>query len=182
MRKEPPRLEILITKNAFIFFGKAIYKEFADRLPLSGSEQVLDFGSGMGTVAYYVAKRLPQGNLTCQDISERWLSACRKTLKRYKNVTITDADAADLPAGNFDVVYCHFVLHEIADSELASTIPALARALKQGGYLVFKEPLAEADKLRLIKKLVCDSGLTFRSGRVTDLPFMGNALECVYTK
>ena len=69
MKYEPSRLEILLTRLAFYFYGKSVYRSFADRLPLKGGERVLDFGCGMGTVAYYVAKRLPLGHLICLDIS-----------------------------------------------------------------------------------------------------------------
>jgi len=48
---------------------------------------VLDFGCGMGTAAYYVAKRLPKGYLTCTDIPQRWLKVCRKSLLSFENIT-----------------------------------------------------------------------------------------------
>ena len=78
MKYEPTRLEIFLTRLAFLLCGKSVYQAFADRLPLDGGEQVLDFGCGMGTVAYYIAKKLPNGHLTCLDISERWLIPAKK--------------------------------------------------------------------------------------------------------
>ena len=80
MKHEPARLELFLTRLAFLLCGKSVYQAFADCLPLNGNERVLDFGCGMGTVAYYAAKKLAHGHLTCLDISERWLNACRKTL------------------------------------------------------------------------------------------------------
>src|SRR5690606_36661208 len=93
MKNEPALLEIFLTKLAFIFYGKSVYQAFADRLPLNGRERVLDFGCGMGTVAYYVAKKLPHGHLTCLDISERWLNACRKTLRSYDNIVYRQCES-----------------------------------------------------------------------------------------
>lgn len=61
MKYGPTHLEIFLTRLAFFFCGRSVYKAFANCLPLNGGEQVLDFGSGMGTVAYYAAKRLPRG-------------------------------------------------------------------------------------------------------------------------
>jgi ubiquinone/menaquinone biosynthesis C-methylase UbiE len=183
MKREPALSEMLLTRLAFLFCGN-VYKEFADRLPLEGSERVLDFGCGMGTVAYYAAKKLPRGHLTCLDISARWLKACRKTLHRYGNVSFLQSDpkAPALPKDSFDVAYCHFVLHDISESELEGVVPSLAKSLKSGGAFVFREPLDEMEKLNVIKRLTEPSGLSLKESRVTDIPLMGNALESVYIK
>jgi predicted SAM-dependent methyltransferase len=54
----------------------------------------------------------------------------------------------------FDLVYCHFVLRHISESELEVAIPALAESLKPGGVLVFRETLSERDKIGVIKHLI----------------------------
>jgi methylase of polypeptide subunit release factors len=110
MKYEPSRLEILLTKIAFLFYGKSVYRAFANSLPLKGNDRVLDFGCGMGTVAHYTAKMLSRGHLTCLDISERWLNECRKNLRGYGNVTFVQTEFPALENESFDLVYCHFVL------------------------------------------------------------------------
>jgi len=182
MKYEPTLLEIFLTRLAFFLCGKSVYKAFADRLPLKGGERVLDFGCGMGTVAYYAAKKLSHGHLTCLDISERWLNACRKTLRSYGNITFMQCESPVLTNESFDVVYCHFVLHDISDSELERVIPALAKSLKPGGMFVFREPLNETEKIRAIKRLIEQNRLFPKDSRITDIPMMGNALESVYFK
>ncbi|MEM5767952.1 MAG: class I SAM-dependent methyltransferase [Bacillota bacterium] len=182
MQHEPALLEMLLTRLALCFYGKSVYKAFADRLPLEGGERVLDFGCGMGTVAYYTAKKLPHGQLTCMDISTRWLRACRKTLHGYKNVAFLKSDFPELAEDDLDVVYCHFVLHELSESELERAFSALAKALKPGGVLVFREPLKETEKLRVVKRLTVQNGLLLKDSRITDVPLMGNALESAYLK
>ena len=182
MIHEPTHLEMFLTRLPFLLYGKSVYKVFADRLPLEGSEQVLDFGCGMGTIAYYAAKRLPRGQLTCLDISERWLTACRRTLRGYRNISFLHSETPALFQDNFDVVYCHFVLHDISASELEQVVAALIKSLKPGGVFVFREPLNEAEKLSVIKRLTEQSGLLLKGSRITDVPLMGNALESVYTK
>ena len=182
MIHEPARLEIFLTKLAFFFYGKSVYKAFADRLPLVGNERVLDFGCGMGTVAYYTARRLTDGHLTCIDISERWLKICRKTLRGYKNVTFLHAGAPAQPENSFDMVYCHFVLHDIADSELEAVVTALVKSLKSGGILIFREPLNEAEKLNIIKGLISQSQLILKSSQITEVPLIGNHLKSIYIK
>jgi len=182
MRHEPVFLETILTKLAFFFYGKAVYKEFADRLPIGGCDRVLDFGCGMGTVAYFAAKRLPHGHLTCLDISARRLNVCRKTLRKCKNVSFLQSEVPALPAESFDAAYCHFVLHDIAQEELVSVVPALAKSIKPGGALVFREPLNETEKLNAIKELIEQNGLSHKKSRITDIPLMGNALESIYIK
>jgi len=182
MKCEPTRLEIFLTRLAFLLYGRSVYQGFADQLPLNGGERVLDFGCGMGTVAYYVAKKLPHGHLTCMDISERWLNACRKTLRSYGNVIFLQGEFPLLTKESFDVVYCHFVLHDISESELARVIPALAKSLKPGGVLVFREPLNNTKKISVIKQLIGQNRLFSKDSRITDIPVMGNALESVYIK
>ncbi|MGI6280316.1 MAG: class I SAM-dependent methyltransferase [Acutalibacteraceae bacterium] len=182
MPHEPTCFEIFLTKLAFRFFGKRVYKSFADSLPLEGNEQVLDFGCGLGTVSYFTAKRLKNGHLSCLDISKRRLEISRKRLKGFNNVLFIDTTASELPENRFDLVYCHFVLHDISDCSLKNVIPDLAKSLKSGGKLVFREPLNAAEKLNIIKHLILKNGLSLKSSRITDIPLMGNALESIYTK
>mgnify|MGYP000846988079 FL=1 len=182
MTREPTRVEIILTRLAFLVYGKSVYKEFADRLPLQGGERVLDFGCGMGTVAYYTAKRLSEGYLTCLDISGRWLNACRKTMRGHSNVSFVCAEATALPPNSLDVIYCHFVLHDISPSDLEIVFPALVCSLKPGGSLVFREPLNEDEALRTIKRLAEHNGLALKDSRVTHVPLMGSTLESMYVK
>lgn len=180
---DPSVLELMLTKLAFLLYGKPVYKDFADRLPLIGNEYVLDFGCGMGTVAYFAAKRLPHGQLVCADISQRWLKSCSKTLRGYDNIIFQKLTADSLSLANgFDVVYCHFVLHDILKHELVLVIPMLADCLKTGGKLVFREPLNEIEKLNSIKSLLEQHGLLLKKSRITDVPYMGNALESIFIK
>lgn len=182
MKYEPTRLEIFLTRIAFFLWGKSVYKTFADHLHLDGGEQVLDFGCGMGTVAFYVAKRLPNGKLTCLDISHRWLKECRRTLKSYGNVIFKLCEFMELLDESFDVVYCHFVLHDISESELEIVIPALAKSLKSGGSLFFREPLNNMERISVIKRLIEQNKLLLKDSRITDIPIVGNTLESKYIK
>jgi SAM-dependent methyltransferase len=182
MPNEPARLEMLLTRAAFFLFGKSVYKAFADRLPLGGAENVLDFGCGMGTVAYYAAKRLPHGRLTCLDISARWLKACRKTLRGAANADFMLWDLSPLPSERYNVVYCHFVLHDVDDDALESVLRSVAQTLIRGGVLVFREPLTHSEKLAVIRRRLEQHGLLLKCSRVTDIPAMGNALESMYVR
>ncbi len=97
-------MRLFLTRLALLLYGKPVYQAFADRLALNGNESVLDFGCGLGTVAYYAAQKLPRGHLTCLDISERRLKACRKTLRGYGNITYLQAESPALASASFFVV------------------------------------------------------------------------------
>lgn len=182
MKYEPSLLEIVLTKLVFVLYGRSVYKIFSNRLPINGTESVLDFGSGMGTVGFYVAQKLTKGHLTCFDVSKRWMSVCRKTLRKYRNVSFLQSDFLALINDSFDVIFCHFVLHDIPKSELENIIPVLASSLKLGASFVFREPIKETIKLFEIKSLIEKNGLSLKESRITDVPLMGNALESVYIK
>jgi len=182
MKHEPTFLEIFLTRIAFLLFGNSVYKTFADRLPLEGGERVLDYGCGMGTVAYYAAKKLPRGHLICLDISGRWLNACRKTLHCFQNIIFMQCESPELENESIDVAYCHFVLHDISENELERVITALAKSLKPGGTFIFREPLNETEKISIIKRLIEQNRLSLKDSRITDIPLMGNAIESVYIK
>lgn len=182
MKHEPTCKEIFLIKLGFVLRGKAVYRSFADRLPLEGGERVLDFGCGMGAVAYYVAKKLPRGTLTCLDISERWLKECRKTLRRFESVTCIRWESTVLEKESYDVVYCHFALHELTDAELQNVIRVLAGALRTGGTLVCREPLSDTKKINAVRRLTEQNALSLMTSNITDVPLIGNTLERVYIK
>ncbi len=181
---EPTNLKIILARLAFYFYGESVYKEFAECLPLIGDERVLDFECCMGAVAYYVAKRLPLGQLTCESVSRRWLTACFKTLRRYCNVSFLQCkpEFPVLDEESFDLVYCHCVLHDISINDMEHVIYALVKCLKVNGIFIFREPLDGMKKLTMVKNLVIRSGMSLKDSRITDIPLIGNTLESTYIK
>lgn len=107
---------------------------------------------------------------------------CRKALRGFSNVDFAHAETLTLSGDSFDLVYCHFVLHDVAEDALETVITALVNCLKSGGTIVFREPLNEAKKLNIIKRLMVQNKLLLKNSRVTDVPLMGNALESAYIK
>ena len=84
---EPSPLEVWITVAAGTF-ARPVYSKYVDWMSLQGHERVLDFGSGAGTPARLVARKLLKGGgqVTCVDVSQVWLKTARKRLARYPNV------------------------------------------------------------------------------------------------
>ncbi len=112
-------------------------------LELSGSERVLDFGSGAGSEAIYLAGALERGGgLTCLDVSPTWLEEARRRLSGFDNVTFLLGEAPDvgLPPGGFDLVWAHYVLHDVDQAALPAVLETLALSLAPKGRFVVVEP------------------------------------------
>jgi len=112
-------------------------------LELAGTERVLDFGSGAGSEAVYLAQALERGGrLTCLDVSPAWLAEARRRLGRFTNVEflLGEAPTIGLPEATFDVILANFVLHDVARDALPGVLVALARSLQPDGRFVVVEP------------------------------------------
>ena len=178
---EPGRLEVFVNLLAGKLSGRT-YAEYVDRLPLAGNERMLDFGSGAGTPAVYLARKLETGGkLTCLDISPTWIEVCRRRLSKHPSVQFLTGDIRrmNLPAASFDAVFVHFVLHDIPTGQRASTVAALARVLVGGGRLYLREPL-RLISTEEIHELCSGAGLRRINAQTTEVPTQGTAFEGVY--
>jgi SAM-dependent methyltransferase len=112
-------------------------------LELDGTECVLDFGSGAGSEALYLAPALARGGrLTCLDVSPTWLAEARHRLRGQPNVDflLGEAPTVALADAAYDVILAHFVLHDVDRAALPAALAALARSLRPGGRFVVVEP------------------------------------------
>ena len=108
-----------------------------DRLPLSGSETVLDAGCGSGRVTELVAERLPNGHVVALDASAAMLQQAAGRLARFApRVTFIEADLGlPLPAmPPIDAILSTAVFHWISDHD--ALFRNLAAVLRPGGRLV----------------------------------------------
>ena len=180
---EPGKLEIWITLLAGRLLGGRFYEPYVEGLGLRGDERVLDFGTGAGTPARYLAARLQRagGHLTCLDVSQRWQAVARRRLRRFEHVdfVLGDVRTAPLDGASFDLVFIHFVLHEIPASERPATVRRLAELLAEGGRLAIREPLNFISRDE-IRRLMAAGGLIEVVGRQTEVRTQGQVYEGVY--
>jgi ubiquinone/menaquinone biosynthesis C-methylase UbiE len=172
---EPSSLEVFITVAVGRLFS-GFYRTAVESLDLQGNERVLDFGSGAGIPARLMAGKLLEGGgqLTCVDVSEVWLETAQKRLGEVPNVTFHLGEISDLdiPDASHDVVFVHFVIHDIPASQRPHVMRHLASKLVAGGRLYIREPLnvmAEGEIRRLIDK----NGLTEIRSYLDQTPLMG---------
>jgi ubiquinone/menaquinone biosynthesis C-methylase UbiE len=163
---------------------------------LTGPEHVLDFGSGAGSEAVYLARALDRGGLlTCLDVSPAWLAEARLRLRHRTNVQflLGEAPSLALRDAEFDLILAHFVLHDVDRAALPATLAALTRSLRADGRFVVVEPDTEsgtrkshvsshhqfsADELRAA---MAAAGLVEHAREVVKPPF-GLATKTVFRK
>ena len=107
-----------------------------ERLPLEGTEHVLDLGCGTGRITEEIHRRLPAGRLVGLDRSPAMIDQARPWLAdRAPGVTLVLADAAALPfSGAFDAVFSGATFHWLPDHD--ALFRSIVSALRTGGRLV----------------------------------------------
>jgi ubiquinone/menaquinone biosynthesis C-methylase UbiE len=137
---------------------------YVKSLGLSGSERVLEFGSGGGCLSRALIKTLnPEGSLSCVEISPYWVEKARRRLKVFTNIEYLQGDITRMPVpeNHFDTVIIHFVLHDVEPSGRIDVVSALAKCLRPEGTVFIREPAKPDHGMPLseIRVLMQDAGL-----------------------
>ncbi len=90
-----------------------------ERLPLEGTERVLDAGCGSGRVTEQLAERLPDGSVVALDGSPAMIEATRARLARFGDrIEYVVADlAAPLPIAPIDAIISTATFHWVPDHD-----------------------------------------------------------------
>ena len=107
-----------------------------ERLPLSGSEHVLDVGCGTGRITQEIHRRLPHGRLVGADRSDNMVETAAAWLRQHApGAAVVQADGAELPFRRaFDAIFSTATFHWILDH--SKLFRSIITALKPGGRLV----------------------------------------------
>jgi trans-aconitate 2-methyltransferase len=104
------------------------------RLPLEGSEVVLDAGCGTGRVTKMLLERLPAGHVVAVDSAPSMVAEAREELDPART-TVFQADLAEVVLDEpVDVAFSNAVFHWVPDHE--ALFVRMFDALKPGGRLV----------------------------------------------
>jgi ubiquinone/menaquinone biosynthesis C-methylase UbiE len=115
-----------------------VYREkLLDLAGIGPGDNVLDIGSGTGTLAISAWRRVrPTGSVTGTDISKPMLAAARRKSRRAgAEIAFMEADATSLPFADasFDVVLMTTVMHMVPTAGRPKVLGEMARVLKPGG-------------------------------------------------
>jgi len=141
---EPSNLTLLGYRMFYDPLRARYLRGLVASLQLDGTERVLDFGSGPGSEATYLARALDRGGrVTCLYVSPIWLGGARRRLRRFDNVDflLGEASAVALPAATFDVVLAHYVLHDVDGAALTDSSGRCRIHFDPGGRFVVVEPI-----------------------------------------
>ena len=103
-----------------------------ERLPLSGSETVLDAGCGSGRVTRMLVERLPQGKVIAVDGSAAMVEKVREVLRQTDESFVSDLTALELP-DPVDAITSSAVFHWIPDHD--ALFARMRAALKSSGRI-----------------------------------------------
>jgi len=153
---------------------------------LVGNEHVLDFGSGAGSEAIYLARAVARGgHVTCLDVSAAWLAEAKRRLHSFRNVDFALGEATQVPLepATYDLVLAHYVLHDVDRTGLPDVLAALTRCLKSDGRFVVIEPVGSHHGLsgNELVGLMAPSGLVEVGREVIHPPF-GTAVRMVFRR
>jgi ubiquinone/menaquinone biosynthesis C-methylase UbiE len=163
---EPGRAEAQAARLFTNLLLSPLYRRYVKQMGLRGDERVLDYGSGSGAAARHLARLLEAGGgrLTCMDVSVRWQAVLRKVLRAHAHVDflLGDIRSMGLPAGSFDIVLVHWMLHDIPSWDRPAIVAELVRLLRPGGRLFLREPTGKKHGMPAARarELFAAAGLT----------------------
>lgn len=121
---------------------EADFREIIGRLPLTGSEYVVDAGCGDGFFTSLLAERLPAGRVAGLDSSSAFLEAAESRLERdagHGTVQFIQGSVTELPLGDqtVDVLFSAHSMQSYPD--IPRTLREFQRVLRPGGLLAVLE-------------------------------------------
>lgn len=100
---------------------------------------VLQIGATFGKQIEKVATKIgPYGSFDLMDVSKTQIKRCEnKFIYPYPKIELLYQDATEAIKGNYDVVICYMLLHEVPDPTKHKIVMNALNAVKVGGKVVF---------------------------------------------
>lgn len=114
------------------------------------ARDILDIGCGAGNYTLKVLEKLPNRNVTLNDLSQPMLERAVKRVQGISSGGVTavqgDVREIDLGAERYDVILAAMVLHHLrTDDEWSTVFSKLYRALRPGGTLWIADHITHDD-------------------------------------
>ena len=108
---------------------------------VSGTQNILDAGSGFGQYEYYMAKKHRDWRIKAVDVKEEQVEDCNSFFQKtgFKNVQFEVADLTKyIEPNTYDMILCVDVMEHIEEDELVFS--NYHKSLKKGGMLLVSTP------------------------------------------
>lgn len=162
------------------------YSSYVNSLPLKPTDQIIEIGSGIGAMAELLAQKVPAGQLTCVDISRRYLSTATQNLRKYSNTTIVNGNLSQLSgnSASYDAINIHYVLHDVPKANRIKMINEMYSLLRPGGKVYLREPLKDSHGIpsEEVAKLFFDAGFYQMYQNESKIRIIGNVVTACYAK
>src|SRR5947209_2336523 len=105
----------------------------------AANARLLDIGCGTGSFLREVKRNFPRLSVTGLDLSEPYLAVAGRRLAEWSRVTLIPAaaEAMPFPDGEFEIVSCIYLFHELPPRVRRAVADEIRRVLKPGGTLIF---------------------------------------------
>ena len=117
--------------------GNDMQGHVVSRLRGHDGVRMLSLGSGPGGLELEFAREAPSAKIVCVDVNAGLMDKGREQAFS-ENLSVEfqqgDLNTIELPAGEFDLVFCHASLHHL--TELEHVFGQIKRTLKPGGELI----------------------------------------------
>ncbi len=110
--------------------------------------RLLDLGCGTGSFLREVKANWPRLNVTGLDLSSPYLAVARWALAEWSRTRLVEGAAETMPFahGEFDVVTCIYLFHELPPRVRRAVAREIRRVLRPGGTLILVDSLQTGDE------------------------------------
>jgi SAM-dependent methyltransferase len=105
-----------------------------EQLRLPSAARCLELGAGAGSIAYWLADRVPAGSVVAADLDPRFIDAGYAPNLTVRRMDVTREDFAP---GSFDLIHARAVFMHLAARE--EILERAVRWLAPGGWLVLED-------------------------------------------
>lgn len=131
-------------RQALVPLGRALVEHMrASREP----PRLLDLACGTGTFLREVKQNWPRLRVTGLDLSPYYLAAARRAVAPWSRTRFVQGRAEAMPfaGGEFDIVTCIYLFHELPSRVRRAVAGEIGRVLRPGGMLVLVDSLQTGD-------------------------------------
>lgn len=183
---EPRNLAIYMQQALRPISKRYYYSSYVNSLPLKPTDRIIEIGSGIGAMAELLAQKVPDGQLTCVDISRRYLSTATQNLRKYSNAILVNGNLSQLNfnSASYDAINIHYVLHDVPKANQLKMINEMYSLLRPGGKVYLREPLKDSHGMpsEEVEKLFLDAGFFQLYQNESKIRIIGNVVTACYAK